>query len=267
MADVKWLKFTVNMFDDEKIKLIQSMPEGDALLIIWVRLILLAGKCNTGGYIYFTDGMPYTEEMLATIFNKPVNIIRMALATLDKFGMIERDMKGIYLVNFEKHQNLEGLDKIREQTRNRVEKHRQQKQLNEGNVTVTQCNATDIDKEIDIDLDKDIYTKEFIEFWNSYPRKITKDKAFKAWKARLKEKELSTDMIKASKNYSEYCKKLNTETQFIKHPSTFIGSDKPYKDFINGYPEVKSQPKTLQNQYKTGKTIDLNQFYDNLQGG
>ena len=27
------------MFDDEKIKIIQSMPEGDALLVIWIRLI------------------------------------------------------------------------------------------------------------------------------------------------------------------------------------------------------------------------------------
>jgi predicted phage replisome organizer len=70
VAEVKWIKITTSMFDDEKISLIQSIPEGDAVLVIWIRLLLLAGKVNDNGFIYLGDNLPYTEEMLATIFKK-----------------------------------------------------------------------------------------------------------------------------------------------------------------------------------------------------
>ena len=135
MASVKWIKLNVDMFDDEKIKIIQSMPEGDALLIVWVKLILLAGKTNEGGYIYISENMPYTEEMLSVVVNKPLTIIRLAIETFTRLGMIENDEKGIYLVNFEKHQSLDKLEQIREQTRLRVAKHRAKLKEN-NNVTL-----------------------------------------------------------------------------------------------------------------------------------
>jgi predicted phage replisome organizer len=163
MAEVKWIKLSTNMFEDEKIRLIESMPESDMLLIIWIKLLSQAGKTNANGYIYLNENIPYTDEMLATIFNRPLNIVRLALKTFEEFGMIEiSDENFISISNWEKHQNVEGLDKIRQQTRNRVAKHREKKKLNAGNdtcnVTVTHGNATDIDKELelDIEIDKDI---------------------------------------------------------------------------------------------------------------
>ena len=156
MASIKWIKLNVDMFDDEKIKLIQAMPEGDSLLLIWIKLILLAGKTNESGYIYINENMPYTEEMLSIIMNKPLPIIRLAIETFTSLRMIESDEKGIYLVNFDKHQSLEKMEKIREQTRLRVAKHREKIKLcNAVTENVTQCNATDkdIDKDIEIDID------------------------------------------------------------------------------------------------------------------
>lgn len=159
MAEVKWIKLTVDMFDDEKIKIIQSMPEGDTLLVVWIKLITLAGKTNDGGYIYISEGMPYTDEMLSIIMNKPLNTIRLALETFKKLGMIEADFKGIYLLNFEKHQSLDKLEKLKEQNRLRVAKFREKQKQLECNVTpplqVMQSNAIDIDKEEDIEIDKD----------------------------------------------------------------------------------------------------------------
>ena len=76
------------MFDDEKIKIIQAMPEGDALVVIWVILITLAGKTNAGGYVYVTELLPYNEEMLSTIFNKTLSIIKMALQTFTQLNII-----------------------------------------------------------------------------------------------------------------------------------------------------------------------------------
>ena len=37
MAEINWIKLRVDMFDDDKIKIIQSMPEGDAILVVWSR--------------------------------------------------------------------------------------------------------------------------------------------------------------------------------------------------------------------------------------
>ena len=154
MSTIKWIKINVDMFDDEKIKIIQAMPEGDSLLVVWIKLITLAGKTNEGGYIYMSENIPYTEEMLATIMNKPIMIIQLALSTFINLGMIEKDEKGIYLVNFEKHQSLDKLEQIKEQTRLRVAKYRAKlKQNNDVTLPVTQCNAIDIDKDIDKDID------------------------------------------------------------------------------------------------------------------
>lgn len=127
MADINWIKLRVDMFDDEKIKIIQSMPEGDAILVIWIRIIALAGKCNAKGLVLIEDEFPYSDEMLATIFNKPLATVRLALGTFEKFRMIERTEKGIYISNFEKHQNTEGMERIREQARIRKQREREKK--------------------------------------------------------------------------------------------------------------------------------------------
>ncbi|MGE7657366.1 phage replisome organizer N-terminal domain-containing protein [Bacillus sp. FSL K6-1000] len=144
MAEIKFVKLSTNMFDDEKIKLIEQMPESDTLLIIWVKLLAQAGKTNASGYIYLSENVPYTEEMLSAIFNRPLGVVRMALNTFKQFGMIEiNDNHYISICNWEKHQNVDAMNKIREDTRKRVAKHREkQKALaleTSGNVT---CNVT-----------------------------------------------------------------------------------------------------------------------------
>ena len=172
MADGKWIKIAVDMFDNRKIKQIGSMPEGDSLLLMWVQLLCLAGNVNDGGFIYLTKEIPYTDEMLATQFNKPISTVRLALKTFEQFGMIEIINNMIFLSSWEKYQSTDRLTEIREQTRARVAKHREkQKLLAAGqldgesnvtcNVTVTQGNALeeDIDKDIDKDKNKSISKK------------------------------------------------------------------------------------------------------------
>ena len=152
MAEVLWIKITTTMFEDEKIDFIESLPEGDTILIVWIKLLTQAGKINSNGFIYLTENIPYTDDMLAHKFKRPITIIRLALSTLKKLEMIEYDNDGFLKIsNWEKHQNIEGLEKIREQTKKRVAKHRKLKQLkasnDTSNVTVTHSNETDIDIE------------------------------------------------------------------------------------------------------------------------
>lgn len=156
MAEVKWIKITTNIFDDEKIKLIDTMPDRDTLLVIWFKLLAMAGKTNDNGLVYVIKEMPTTDEMLATIFNRPLNTVRLALKTFSTFGMIEIN-NHVNIVNWEKHQNVEGLDKIREQNRKRQAKLREKNKIiaieDKNNVTSRDSNA--IEEDIEIDKEKE----------------------------------------------------------------------------------------------------------------
>lgn len=127
MAEMKWIKLRIDMFDDEKIKMIQALPDGDAILVIWIRLIALAGKCNANGLVLVEDEFPYSDEMLSVIFNKPLNTVRLALSTFERYRMTEQTTKGIYITNFEKHQNVEGMERIKEQNRERKRRERERR--------------------------------------------------------------------------------------------------------------------------------------------
>ncbi len=142
MAEVNWIKITTGIFDDEKIKLIDALPENDAIFVIWIKLLILAGKANENGAIYLNEDIPYTDEMLATIFHRPLNTVRLALKTFQQFKMIEIKQSAIQIVNWEKHQNVEGLDRIREQNRIRQQKHRQ-KQIEDNTVTLSNVTVTE----------------------------------------------------------------------------------------------------------------------------
>lgn len=158
-SDVKWIKICTDIFDDEKILLIESIPEADAIIVIWFKLLCMAGKQNNSGVFMMNDKIAYTDEMLSTIFRRPINTVRLALRTFSDFGMIELIDNVITIPNWEKHQNLDVLERMRKNNKERVAKHRRKQQLltdkNECNVTVTLCNGTDRDKEEDIDIEKE----------------------------------------------------------------------------------------------------------------
>ena len=165
MSEIKWIKITTDIFDDEKICLIDALPDRDAIIVIWIKLITLAGKLNTKGVLAISKNIVYTDEMLAQTFHRPLNTVRMALEVFEKFGMVEKIDGVIVLPNWEKHQNIDGMEKIKEQNRNRAARHRQKQKLlaqnNESNVTnnvmdnvtVTHGNALDKDKELDKDIE------------------------------------------------------------------------------------------------------------------
>ena len=88
MAEIKWIKIVTDIFDDEKILLIESMPDKYAIITIWFKLLCLAGKQNNHGIFLLNDKIPFTDEMLATIFRMELNTVRLALETFSRFGMI-----------------------------------------------------------------------------------------------------------------------------------------------------------------------------------
>jgi len=138
MAKVRWIKLTVDMFEDDKIKMIKNMPEGYKIIVVWVQLLCLAGKKNDSGLVYMDKNIPFTDEMLATTFNEPINIIRIAIQTLEQLRMIEVKEEGVIdIVNWSKHQNIEGLDRIKQQDAQRQKVYYYRNKLKELGVDVT----------------------------------------------------------------------------------------------------------------------------------
>lgn len=159
MAEVKWIKIVTDIFDDEKILLIESMPDRDSIIVIWFKLLCLAGKTNNGGVLLMNDRIPYTDEMLATIFRRPVNTIRFALTTFEQFGMIQIINNTITIPNWGKHQNLEFIEKKRDYMREYMQAYRQkQNQIACKTNSKSNCkaNVNHLDKDIDKDIEEDI---------------------------------------------------------------------------------------------------------------
>lgn len=148
MADVKWIKIVTDIFDDEKMLLIDALPDRDGIIVIWFKLLCLAGKQNNGGVFMLNDKIAYTDEMLATIFRRPINTVRLALNTFEQFGMVELVNNAYTIPNWEKHQSLDKLEAAKEKNRLRVAKHREKqkalaKRNDYSNEHVTEGNAID----------------------------------------------------------------------------------------------------------------------------
>lgn len=159
MAEVKWIKVATNMFEtNRKIKQIEVMTKGDTIIVIWLKLLLLAGTINDKGAIYLTPEKPYNDKELANELRKPLKVVQAAMQIFLEYGMIEKVDGIIYLTSWEKHQNIDGMEKIRQQTRERVAKHRKAKTKSNGecNVTVTECN--DIEEEGEEEKELDIHS-------------------------------------------------------------------------------------------------------------
>jgi predicted phage replisome organizer len=163
LAEVKWIKITTDMFDNRKIKHLRKMPEGNNIVLIWVMLLTMAGRCNASGMIFLTENIPYTTKMLADELDFDENTIILALRVLSEFGMIVFDEKNFSISNWQEHQNIDGMEKIKEQNRKRVAKYREKQKLLAcnvtSNVTVTESNAIDIDIDKEIDIDNNIITE------------------------------------------------------------------------------------------------------------
>jgi predicted phage replisome organizer/uncharacterized phage protein (TIGR02220 family) len=229
MAEVKWIKINTDIFDNKKIKLIDVLPESDAIFRIWIHLLILAANTNNNGIIYLSEKIPYTDEMLSTIFNKPVNIVRLALHTFIQFEMITiLENKYIMLNDWSKHQNIEGLEKIREQNRIR------QLRFQEKQKTLIE----EIDKEKDLDKDIEVINVknnviEIIDYLNLKANKTYRHNSKKTIdfiKARLNEGWIYKDFVKVIDN--KCSKWLNDKNMNIYlRPETLFGNK--FESYLN----------------------------------
>jgi predicted phage replisome organizer len=199
LADVKWIKITTDIFDDEKILLIESLPDSYAIITVWFKLLCLAGKQNNSG-VFMMGRIAYTDKMLATIFRMKETTVTMALQTFQQFGMVEIVDGVITIPNWGKHQNLDQLESKKQYMRNYMAEYREkQKALTTGKPnckTNSKTNVSQAEEDIEEEIEKEVDKKESItcqqivdlyhSICTSYPSvRSLSDARRKAIKARL----------------------------------------------------------------------------------
>lgn len=226
---MKWIKLATSIFDDSAIKIIEAMPEHDSILVIWFKLLCLAGAEENDGVLVMGNGVSYTDEMLAAVFGRPIATVRLALQTFANLGMIEQ-CDGVWMIcTWEKHQGSEQLERYREQHAARQRKYREkQKSLAKSNKTAgksmrdvhSSVTVTQTDKDKDKDKNINNYIDQFESIWSDYPRKEEKQKAFKAFKSAIKSG-VSPDTIHAK--VREYANQVKgKERQYIAQGGTWF---------------------------------------------
>lgn len=230
MADVKWIKITTDIFDDEKMLLIESLPDANAIIVVWFKLLCLAGKQNNSGVFMMNDRIAYTDKMLSTIFRMQESTVQLALKTFEEFGMIELIDGVITIPNWGKHQSLEQMEARRNYQKEYHREYRaKQKLIAEfdnnkylrKHLRNDDVNTLEEDKDKEEDKNKNrIDYQQIADIYHttcpSYPTiKILSDSRKKAIKARLNtytledfqtlfEKAEASDFLKGnnSKNWS-----------------------------------------------------------------
>ena len=123
---VKWIKMIVGMFDGMSFKKIKRAKIGgesyrDKLTAVWFELLDLAGRCNQNGALVGTDGIPFTDlDDIAIQIDRDEDELKLCMAFYLKEHMVAIEEGAYAISNWAVYQNVEGMDKIREQTRNRV---------------------------------------------------------------------------------------------------------------------------------------------------
>jgi predicted phage replisome organizer len=270
------------MFDNRKIKHLRRLPDGNNIVLIWVMLLTMAGRCNSNGMIFLTENIPYTPKMLADELDFEENTVRLALTVLEQLNMVVTDQGFFTIAGWEEYQNIEGMEKIREQNRIRQANFKAKKKLLQGNVTdnvtITQGNATEkeIEEEKELDIDRDI-EKEckknsaaqpskadvdafFESIWELYPVKKGKGQVSDTKRKALFK--IGFDELERAIN--RYLTELKKDASWRKpqNGSTFFNSG--YVDYLdeNFVPDPKApKPNNQSNYHKQTKAEELDEAY------
>ena len=156
MASISWVKLNIGIFENVKIMNLDSLPKGDTYFRIWINLLVLAGKTNDGGLVYFTSERPHSNKTLAAVLNKPVRVVSEAISLFQEFKMIENNNGIIKILNWEEYQNLAKLDAIRENNREakRRQRERQEALVNDMSMKSQSCHDTALALALDKEKDK-----------------------------------------------------------------------------------------------------------------
>lgn len=144
MAETEWIKLYLKTFrTSRKISAIERMKNGDTFIVIWFKLLCLAGEINDDGAVYITPKVPFDSISLADELKKPRAVVDAAIKVFEEHDMLFRDDAGfIQILNWEKYQNVDRLAELREYNRIAQRKSRERKKAQNVNDNVNDMSMT-----------------------------------------------------------------------------------------------------------------------------
>lgn len=129
MAAMKWIKLSTDLFEDDKILLLEQLDGGRELQLLWVKLLCLAGKQGQEGVFQLRKGVPFTSRMLAEILRMEEGLVRKGLRIFCQFGMLHRQDNAWAITNWSRHQSMTVYEKKRAYDRDYHRRKNEEKNL------------------------------------------------------------------------------------------------------------------------------------------
>lgn len=129
MSDIKWISIATDIFNNDKMCAIESLPDGISIELVWFKLLCLAGTCNENGFLMINQNIPYTDEMMAKAFRMDIGTVQRALEIFQQMEMVEIVNEVYMISNWYKYQNSAELERIREANRIRQQRYRDSQKL------------------------------------------------------------------------------------------------------------------------------------------
>lgn len=146
-----WLKLKRDFFKRHDIRIIESMPNGKEYILFYLKL--LCESVDHEGNLRFSEQIPYSEEMLSTITDTNVDIVRNAVNVFTQLGMMEIMDDGTLFMS--EVQKMIGSETYW------AEQKRKQRTIPADNVQLLSTESPTCpskSKSIEIDIEKDIDT-------------------------------------------------------------------------------------------------------------
>jgi predicted phage replisome organizer len=91
-----WLKLKKDFFDSHRIKIIEDMPNGKDYVLFYLKLMCEATSHQ--GRLRFSENIPYSESMLASLTNTKIDSVHSALEIFGQLDMIVLREDGTYFL-------------------------------------------------------------------------------------------------------------------------------------------------------------------------
>ena len=82
-----WLKLHRNFFKRHDIRILENMPNGKELVLFYLKL--LTESVDHEGRLRFSDTLPYSEEMLASVTDTEAETVRTAMQIFREYKLLE----------------------------------------------------------------------------------------------------------------------------------------------------------------------------------
>ena len=160
MKKYYWLKLDRNFFKRHDIRIIEDMPNGKEYVLFFMKL--LVESIDHEGSLRFNELIPYNDQMLGTITNTNIDIVRSAIKLFQSLNLLQIwDDQTIYVNDTAKMlgEKSEWAVKKAEWRAKQIEN-----KTNLGQKKDNVRQEKEIDKEIELDKDKDISKKRVHKF-------------------------------------------------------------------------------------------------------